>query len=333
MTTYTGNNGAIVADDAALIAIPSTNLLVTTGETVLLYNNYRNRWVSYDPDAISGDFTPINNPTNGRWSYTSKEVLKANRTYYCSTTGSDSNNGLTIGSPFLTISKFVSTIQSLTFNGFSVTLQLANGSYSLGSTGLVLGSIPDGANVTIQGNTSDESLVTLTSTSTTGTIQAYNAIGSWFFRYITITNTNNGHGIYNSNSSIAYERIVFGSVGTGFHIVNSAGGKIGNFFNGNYYPYKISAGSSGHIYNSGAGCIFTCASATITLTGTPAFASTFCLSENLAYCNFFSPTFSGSATGVRYSSTTNAVINTFGGGANFLPGNSAGSTATGGQYA
>lgn len=41
---------------------------------------------------------------------------------------------------------------------------------------------------------------------------------------------------------------------------------------------------------------------------------------------------SGSFTGPRYSAVGNGVINTNGGGANFFPGNSAGTTATGGQY-
>ena len=38
------------------------------------------------------------------------------------------------------------------------------------------------------------------------------------------------------------------------------------------------------------------------------------------------------ATGVRYNVTTNAVINTQGGGATYIPGGSAGTASTGGQY-
>ncbi len=41
---------------------------------------------------------------------------------------------------------------------------------------------------------------------------------------------------------------------------------------------------------------------------------------------------SGSFSGPRYSVYSNGVINTYGGGANFFPGSTAGTTATGGQY-
>lgn len=45
-----------------------------------------------------------------------------------------------------------------------------------------------------------------------------------------------------------------------------------------------------------------------------------------------SATLNGAAAGIRYRATTNAVINTFGGGSNRLNGNQAGSVSTGGLY-
>ena len=53
----------------------------------------------------------------------------------------------------------------------------------------------------------------------------------------------------------------------------------------------------------------------------------------LAAISAYSITFSGSATGQRYNASQNSVINTYGGGASYFPGNAAGATATGGQYA
>jgi hypothetical protein len=40
----------------------------------------------------------------------------------------------------------------------------------------------------------------------------------------------------------------------------------------------------------------------------------------------------GTVTGQRYNVAANGVIFTNGGGANYLPGNAAGASATGGQY-
>ncbi|MBE7502611.1 MAG: hypothetical protein HS113_20455 [Verrucomicrobiales bacterium] len=70
--------------------------------------------------------------------------------------------------------------------------------------------------------------------------------------------------------------------------------------------YTIAAGGLAHVMAWGQG-VFDCRNKTITV--------------------------SGSATGKRYDIVTNAVIQTAGAGVNLLPGNSAGTTATGGQYA
>jgi hypothetical protein len=73
-------------------------------------------------------------------------------------------------------------------------------------------------------------------------------------------------------------------------------------------------------------------SKTITITGTPAFTGEFALARRVAAIQCNGNTFSGSATGVRYLADNNGVIFTNGGGATYLPGDSAGSTASGGQY-
>lgn len=331
MTTYTATNGAIIADLATLKAISSTNL--PASGFVVLFVAAENNWFEYNSAATSGDVRPVDNPATGYWIRIGRDKLTANRTYYVRTDGSDSNTGLVnnSGGAFLTIQKAINTAIGLDLSTFAITIQLGDGTYSLGGTGLILPSIPNGSQITIQGNTSNAASVTITSTDVGGTIKAFNAIGGWFLRYFTLTNTNNGHGIYNSKSMIGIERLVFGLVGTGFHMVNADGGVIGNQFNAVYYPYTISGNASGHIYNTGAGSIFTCAAAAVTVTSTPAF-NAFCINENLGYCNFFPGAFSGSATGQRYAVSSNAIINTFGSGANYLPGNSAGTESTGGRY-
>jgi hypothetical protein len=96
--------------------------------------------------------------------------------------------------------------------------------------------------------------------------------------------------------------------------------------------YTISGGGLMHLQASNGGYIVPGVGLTVTLTGTPAFSSAFAgaVTGNIGTA---ANTYSGSATGSRYSATLNGVINTNGGGATYFPGNSAGSTATGGQYA
>jgi hypothetical protein len=68
------------------------------------------------------------------------------------------------------------------------------------------------------------------------------------------------------------------------------------------------------------------------LSGTPAFGVAFVDADRCGVAGFFSVTWSGSATGKRYSATANGVVDTFGQATTWLPGNSAGTTASGGQY-
>jgi hypothetical protein len=94
--------------------------------------------------------------------------------------------------------------------------------------------------------------------------------------------------------------------------------------------YTISGGALRHWYSSVFGWIH-CIGHTVTITGTPAFSGAFAFSY-FGYMNVSGCTFSGSATGARYYSGANGIINTGGAGASYLPGDTAGSTASGGQY-
>jgi hypothetical protein len=72
---------------------------------------------------------------------------------------------------------------------------------------------------------------------------------------------------------------------------------------------------------------------TVTLTGTFSFGTAFANAARVGLIEANGNTYTGGTiTGVRYNADLNSVIFTNGGGANYFPGNSAGSTATGGQY-
>jgi len=100
--------------------------------------------------------------------------------------------------------------------------------------------------------------------------------------------------------------------------------------------YNISGGAVRHYAALQQGTIRDDLSSgvTITVTGTPAFSQQFAIAATLGLVriNTALVSYSGGATGKRYQSQQNSVINTGGGGANFFPGNVAGTTITGGIY-
>jgi len=62
----------------------------------------------------------------------------------------------------------------------------------------------------------------------------------------------------------------------------------------------------------------------VTLSGTPAFSSSYAYAGSGAVLQLHATTFSGSATGPRYTATALGVVFVGGAGASYLPGNAAG---------
>ena len=251
-----------------------------------------------------------------------REQLAANRIYYVRTDGSNSNNGLVNsgGGAFLTIQKAIDTVAALDLSIFNVTIQVADGTYA----GAIVVSGPwiGSGTVTLQGNTSTPANALLS----TG---ASDAITVFSGATLTITGfrlTNSGSFLLHASSgSIRYSLLTFGSCGSQ-QVRATDGGRITAIGN-----CAIDGGASNHwsaVGNSG----IRVQSRTITLTGTPAFSAAFANADLGSTVLVNGNTFSGAATGSRYSATNNAVISSAGAGATYLPGNAAGSTGTGGQY-
>ena len=89
-----------------------------------------------------------------------RELLTSARTYYVSTSGSDSNDGLTVGNPFLTIQKAIDVANGIDSGGFNVIIQLANGTYSLSSS-VTLKQVSGNPTVIILGDSGTPSNVVL----------------------------------------------------------------------------------------------------------------------------------------------------------------------------
>lgn len=252
---------------------------------------------------------------------TAREVLTANRIYYVRSDGNDSNTGLVnnSGGAFLTLNRARDVVATLDGNGYTVTITLGTsltGTLNLnkgfaGVAGLV---VDAGANtltgsivvtvpmsVTVQNgtylNTADHAL-TANGAGSTITVGSSVTLG-------TSTGQRHFNAVNNGKISISSNYTVSGAAA---------------------YHYFVQLG--GIIENSGV---------TVTVSGTPAFATAFAYADTTGIISSFPGSYSGAATGKRYDAQSGGIINVFGSGASFFPGNVAGTgtnfgTSPYGQY-
>lgn len=254
-----------------------------------------------------------------------REKLTATYNLYVRTDGSDSNTGLanTSGAAFLTIQAAVNKLYTLDCNSQTVNINVADGTYT-GVITVAARRIVGLSSLNIIGNTGTPANVFL---NVTGTVLKVTGPG-----YVKITGAKlqasvNCVEASGPGAQAEAETVTWGTAAV--HVVAYNSGEVN--LSGNQ---TITGAANSHLSATYAGRIFTSAygATTTTISGTPAFATAFALASRLGQILNFGTTYSGSATGVRYSSTLNALVDSSGGGASYFPGNSAGSTATGGLY-
>lgn len=257
---------------------------------------------------------------NTQWA-PNREVLAANRTYYVATTGSDSNDGLTVGTPFLTIQKAVDTVAGLDLGIFDATISMADGAYSGPVT---LKTIVGAGRCIIKGNETTPANVTVTTTTAVtgafgfapGSQGGYRLSGMKF-----IANVSNGFGIFRFNTACTVE---LGALEFGIcrraPIFNSTPGLINIVgpltLSGNCASFIEGELGSVTNWNSGS-------APDLIIVGTVAFSTAFVLATTGAAVVFLNFTSSGSATGPRALTRQGGFISTGAFDPNFLlPGNS-----------
>lgn len=248
-----------------------------------------------------------------------RELLLANRTYYVRTDGSDSNTGLVnnAGGAFLTKQKAIDVVATLDLGGFTVTIQVGAGTYTGAST---LKSIIGGEVIIVGDETTPSNVFVNVSGSC---FSADGIFGMWHLRGMKLAAT--VHGISCQNGArIKYQALDFGTT-TFYHILGTAGNIIAT---GNY---SISGSCNTHIILF-LGATMQCQSRTVTITGTPAWGSSFINAGAGSSAVMNSNTYSGASTGKRYLISGNGSITTSGGGASYFPGNVAGTTTPDGEY-
>jgi hypothetical protein len=247
-----------------------------------------------------------------------RERLTAARTYYVATTGSDSNDGLTALTPFLTGQKAADVIRdNLDLAGYTVTVQFADGTYTdailcnRAWTGQGTGQ------VIFQGNTSTPANVIFSTTSA-------NAISAVRGARISITGmelrtTTSGYCLDAGAAGAigVLTAVRFGTAASG-HVVSDSAGLV--LLNNSYSivgaaPFHILVFSGGHVESL---------SVTVTITGTPAFSTAYAQVFRGGSATLSGNTYSGSATGVRFIVGSGGSIMTSDAGLTALPGDAAG---------
>jgi hypothetical protein len=267
------------------------------------------------------------NFTTLRWSgSTMRQPIPQTTFYVNASTGNDSNNGLSSGTAWQTIGHAYSAIvTAYDFTNQAVTIQCAD---SASYASFVIGQPwTGGGAITIQGNTGTPANCVITGTSADAIGCSAVLPANLTIKGFKVTTSTSGCGINHYGSGgILIANMEFGVIANAAVQVaqNCFIGAVGNTF-------KISGGMA-QFFNALHGGFIQYDSVTTTITGTPAFTSAFAQVANTGKIEAVSNTFSGSATGTRYSANTNGVINTSGGGANYFPGNAVGTTVNGGIY-
>jgi hypothetical protein len=271
--------------------------------------------------------------------------LTADATFYLSPTGSGANNGLSPTTPWQTLQHAWDTIfGGYDLAGHKVTVLMADGSYSTGLTayGSLFGGAGYGALTFSAQTPASPPSVLVAPTVGNPFAAAYSAmytIGDGVDVDASLSRTDCisiGQG-----SSIAIsgpgKRTWFRNASrdptlAGNHVSVAYGGMF--YVNGNYTirgsaQCHILAGDGGRVYyntNGQPGLI------AVSVTGAPTFDSAFAYALNGGSINCAAVAFSGVAHGKTYIAGNNAIIYTEGGGANYFPGDIAGTTYAGGIY-
>lgn len=249
-----------------------------------------------------------------------RTVLSGNQTYYVRTDGSDSNTCTTdsSGGACLTIQGAVDKAALLDFAGYTVTIQVKDGTFT-GSTTLKPMVGMDGAeDLVIQGNSGTPANVIISTTSANDFTAGEGVLAT--IKDMELRTTTSGNGIASTDGAvIEFTNLRFGATATS-HMVASRGGRIRATGN-----YTVSGGAAIH-GNANQGGGIDLSSVTITFSGTPSI-TTGLNAASLGVVSVSGASFSGTYTGADGAATLNGVI--INGTA--FPGSGSTSTSTGGQ--
>lgn len=248
--------------------------------------------------------------------------LTANTTFYVATTGSDVTGNGTQAAPWQTLQHaFLAIYEGYDLAGFTVTIQLSNGTYVAGILwdGLFLGQVGP---IFINGNPSNPGQVII---DVPGSPCFHFRFGAeiflnGFLLQCGVTGLLFGALMAEYGGFIQHKNIFFDACGGCNHMFCNQGTILCSD------EYTISNGAASHFCTENHGVI-NIAGAAVTISGVPVF-TTFAV-VNGGTIRASGAAFAGSAVGTRHLIQFGGLADTGGVGANFFPGNVAGSTPTG----
>ena len=280
-------------------------------------------WDAIVLDSATGAVSMPHTPPQGR------EFLVSDRTYHVRMDGDDSHDGLTdtAGGAFRTVQHALDIIYgTLDLGGRRVTIQLGDGTYA---QNLNVGSPQVGAGtVSIKGNAADPSLTVLQRVNSSNRLLTVFNGAILLLSHVTLRS--------DANTLIAS---TFGTiqVGSGVRFDGNAGAyhaqilaQVSGTVDLSLSSYSVT-GNSGYHWRALLGGQISASSSRIDVTGRT-FATAFAQGERLGTVSCLNASFSGTATGKRYAAFLNGLVYAGTGNPDFLPGDTAGTTATGGQY-
>jgi hypothetical protein len=255
--------------------------------------------------------------------------LTGPREFFVSPSGSDEADGLTAQTPWQTLQHAYDTVKNqYDLAGYGATFQLEDGTYGpvngkdnvVFCDGYIVGQVGD---VRFVGNPNHPEKVVIEA-------RANNIFEIMNTRVqvdgMTLTGTGSTVGMLSYfGARVTFRDVIFGPMGAGINL-SAAGGIIIAFSD-----YSITGSTGYHMLSNTPGSRIDIDHRKITLVGTPTFSSAFAVAENLGLVSAFGNTFLGAGKGTRYIVARNGVMQTSG-GADYFPGDAAGSTGTGGQY-
>lgn len=319
-----------------LKVLPRFPASVTASSPILLDRTGNNYGFSFDgaaiADAVAAGVATL------------RIALTSNTIFYVSTAGSNSNNGLSAGLPFLTLQYAYDHIATYyDFKGFNVTIQLLDTGSTTTYTAGLRATIPTvGQNgpsgLLITGNASAKTRVVVSTTSADAIAASAGGTASQVMFSVTnlkVQTTSSGTGILaeGGGASIVWEGVDFGTC-AGNHTVASHGAFL--LASGNY---TVSGNAVTHLA-VGTNAVLAPHGVTITFSNSPAFSGAFAAADSGGRLFVTGMTFTNgnTVTGTKFTATGGAaVLPSLTDTVDYLPGNSPGVVGSaagglGGQY-